>query len=247
MNYTVWLWNLLPTMDSGYSPDELFSRSKSAHANLYPARVWGSPLYILDARLQNGKKIPKWEKRSTTGIFMGFSLFRSSTISLSLNLTTGTVSPQFHAVHDEFFITTPSFGDSDMSALWDELNIFSRENDYEEDIDDFGNDIPSPVVSAECLDDDNFRERREQERLRFRRLYNQESNSVTTNDIIPFSPPSQPSPSTLPSTLPIFHELNQSLSLSQSPSFHVFTDINNPISSSSSEDLSVPSDTVPGE
>ena len=105
-------------MDSEYSPDELFSRSKSTHVNLNPARVWGTPLYVLDP-----------EKRSTTGIFMGFSLFRSSTISLSLNLTTGTVSPQFHAVHDKFFNTTPSFGDSDMSALWDELNIFSRKND----------------------------------------------------------------------------------------------------------------------
>ena len=64
-------------------------------------RVWGSPLYVLDPKLQDGKKIPKWEKRSTTGILMGFSPAHSSTVSLALNINTGSVTPQFHVIHDE--------------------------------------------------------------------------------------------------------------------------------------------------
>ena len=59
MTYAVWIWNRLPNIDSGYSPEELFSRSKSIHVELDRVRVWGSPLYIIDPRLQNGKKIPK--------------------------------------------------------------------------------------------------------------------------------------------------------------------------------------------
>ena len=121
MDYAVWLWNRLPTIDSGYSPEELFSRSQSTHVSLNRARVWGSPLYVLDPRLQDGKEILKWEKRSTAGMFMGFPPFHSSTVSLALNLTTGNVSPQFHVVHDELFTTAHNFGETNMSALWDNL------------------------------------------------------------------------------------------------------------------------------
>ena len=56
MTYAVWIWNRIPNIDSGYSPYEIFSRSKSTHVELNRVRVWGSPLYILDPRLQNGNK-----------------------------------------------------------------------------------------------------------------------------------------------------------------------------------------------
>ena len=51
MTYAVWIWNRIPNIDLGYSPEELFSRSKSTHVELNRVRVWGSPLYILDPRL----------------------------------------------------------------------------------------------------------------------------------------------------------------------------------------------------
>ena len=75
-------------------------------------------------------------------------------------------------IHDEFFTTTHIFGNSDMNSIWDELNIISRKNYWEQDIDNFGKHIPPPVVSAEWFDDDDLKVRREQERLCFRRLYN---------------------------------------------------------------------------
>ena len=146
---------------------------------------------------------------------MGFSPFHSSTISLALNLTTGNVSPQFHVVHDEFFTTAHNFGESNMNALWDELTIMSRENDWQQDFDDFGKEIFPPVVSAEWLDDDDLKERREHERQRFRRIYTREYNSVNTNDLNPVTPPlsSQTSHHTPPSSSPpTLHELNQSFS-----------------------------------
>ena len=61
MSYAVWIWNRMPNIDSGYSPEELFSRTKSTHVDINRTRVWGSPLYVLDPKLQDGKTIPKWE------------------------------------------------------------------------------------------------------------------------------------------------------------------------------------------
>ena len=83
----------MPNIDSGYSPEELFSRTKATYVDINWARVWGSPLYILAPRLQDGKNIPTWGKQSTTGIFMGFSLTHSSTVSLALNIKSGPVTP----------------------------------------------------------------------------------------------------------------------------------------------------------
>ena len=254
MDYAVWLWNRLPTIDSGYSPEELFSRSQSTHVSLNRARVWGSPLYVLDPRLQDGKEIPKWEKRSTAGMFMGFSPFHSSTVSLALNLTTGNVSPQFHVVHDELFTTAHNFGETNMSALWDKLTIISRENDWEQDFDDFGKYIPPPVISTEWLDDDNLKERREQERQRFRRIYSRESNSVNANDLTSVTPPfsSQNSHQSPPSlSHHTLHELNQSFSPSSSlqepTTNNESTEINNSLPSSPPVYLPTPTTTIPSE
>ena len=125
INYTVWFWNRLPTKDSGYSFEEILSHFKPTHVNLNIVSILGSPLYVLDPRLQDEKKIRKQEKRSITGIFIGFSPFNYSTISLALNITIGSVSSQFHVVYDELITTTHSFGDSNMNVLWDEVNIIS--------------------------------------------------------------------------------------------------------------------------
>ena len=114
MTYTTWVFNKLPHWKSGYSPEENFTRIKSNHVELNRARIWGSPLYILDPKLQNEQKIPKWDKRSTTGLFLGFFEHHSSTVSIVLNITTGSTTPQFNVVHYEFYI---------MIRLTPDLNI----------------------------------------------------------------------------------------------------------------------------
>jgi hypothetical protein len=65
-------------------------------------------VYVLDPKLQDGKKIPKWEPRSRRGKFLGVSPSLSSTIGLILNLRTGYVSPQYHVVYDDEFTTVPN-------------------------------------------------------------------------------------------------------------------------------------------
>ena len=73
--------------------------------------VWGAPTYMLDPRLQDGHKIPKFEPRSRKGLNLGWSPRHASTVPLVLNLQTGSVSPQFHVVIDDWFTTVSSDGD----------------------------------------------------------------------------------------------------------------------------------------
>ena len=107
-DYTVWVFNRLPSVDSGIAPNELWSRVQAHGTNMTCAHVFGCPVYILDASLQDGKKIPKWNPRACLGLFLGFSNLHSSQVPLVLNAATGHISPQFHVIFDDKFETLHS-------------------------------------------------------------------------------------------------------------------------------------------
>jgi hypothetical protein len=86
------------------SPIELFSKSP-VRPNLDHFQPFGCPVFVLDANMQSGKKIPKWQLRSRMGINLGISNQHARSIVLVLNLTTGHVSPQFHVKFDPKFQT----------------------------------------------------------------------------------------------------------------------------------------------
>jgi hypothetical protein len=69
------------------------------------AKVFGCPVYVLEPRFQDGKKIPKWEPRARRAQFLGFSKEHSSLSALVRNLRTSAVTPQFHFVADQRFET----------------------------------------------------------------------------------------------------------------------------------------------
>lgn len=111
MDYAVWLYNHIPRMDTGLSPIEMWSRSRymSASDILVNCKVWGCPVFVLEAKLRkDGVKIPKWAPRSRQGVFMGFSKYHSGLVGLILNQSTGSISAQFHCVYDDGFTTVPS-------------------------------------------------------------------------------------------------------------------------------------------
>jgi hypothetical protein len=62
-------------------------------------------MYILDNRLQAGQKISKWDARSRLAIYIGPSIHHASNVGLGLSMTTGLVSPAFHAFYDDKFQT----------------------------------------------------------------------------------------------------------------------------------------------
>ena len=60
MNYAVYLYNNMPKQDLRIIPLELFTSTKLDHAHLRRLHVWGCPAYVLDPKLQDGHKLPKW-------------------------------------------------------------------------------------------------------------------------------------------------------------------------------------------
>ena len=88
--------NSAPSLDTGISPIEMFTQVQIA-PKVKHAHTFGAPVYVLEERLQNqGGHVPKWDKRSNIGIYVGISPRHSRKVALVLNLETGHVSPQFH-------------------------------------------------------------------------------------------------------------------------------------------------------
>ena len=125
LSHAVHLWNNTPKQDTGVAPIEVFTSTTltpEALRNLHP---WGCPVYVLAPKLKDGKKIPKWEPRSRRGQYMGVSPMHASTVGLVRNLQTGSITPQFHVVYNDFFETVHA-EESEAPKEWGELLEFSR-------------------------------------------------------------------------------------------------------------------------
>jgi hypothetical protein len=59
VRHAVWLHNRLPNHVTGLTPMELLTGTRSDHRDLLRVHVWGCPVYVLNPKLQDGKKIPK--------------------------------------------------------------------------------------------------------------------------------------------------------------------------------------------
>ena len=134
MSYAIWVYNRLPSDGRGWTPEELWSRSKTHRSDLSRAHVFGCPVYVLDPRLQDGKKIPKWDSRARQGIFVGFSPDHSSLVPLVLNPRTQHISPQYHVIFDDAFSTAPSLcpvaeRDARFEQLFDTAEFFIEHDD----------------------------------------------------------------------------------------------------------------------
>ena len=66
------------------------------------------PVYVLYPKLQDGKKIPKWERGVRQAIFVGFSPDHSTNMHLVFNPRTQHIYPQYHVTFDVDFTTVPA-------------------------------------------------------------------------------------------------------------------------------------------
>jgi hypothetical protein len=113
---------------NGHTPDELFASLPTAsYIDITQFHPFGCPVYVLDARLQNGNKIPRWEPRSRVGVYLGHSPYHAQSVALVLNLSTGHVSPQYHLVFDDNFTTVPSLKLGTVPTNWPDLYSNNRE------------------------------------------------------------------------------------------------------------------------
>ena len=155
MSHAVHLYNHTPHRDSGVSPMELWTRTMSDHSALANSHPWGCPVYVLDPKLRGGQKIPKWSPRSKRGQYMGASPLHASTVGLVQNLQTGSITPQFHVVYDDFFETVHSGPDQEPPA-WEHLVTFERfRNELDPDDD--------TALSDDWLSPEELHDRRQQQ------------------------------------------------------------------------------------
>ena len=172
MDYAVWVFNRLPNLESGLSPNEIWSSTRASHDDFRRAHVFGCPVYVLEPKLQDGKKIPKWSPRARLGMFLGFSTLHSSLVPLVLNVKTGKISPQYHVIFDDKFETVPSLSDGqDLDEQWNHIFDVGCEAEFFLDLeyDDSGNVKTShlPDLDADWLDP---AQSMEESRLRSRRV-----------------------------------------------------------------------------
>jgi hypothetical protein len=104
LQYAAWLYNYTPKSNN-LAPIEIFTHLLTNCEFLRRAKVFGCPVYVLEPRLQDGKKIPKLEPRARRAQFLGFSKEHSSLSALVRNLRTNAIMPQFHFVTDQRFET----------------------------------------------------------------------------------------------------------------------------------------------
>ena len=134
VDHAVYLCNRIPDQKNKLSPLEHFTQTTVPnHHHLQRLHVFGCPVYVLNPKLQDGKKIPKWDRRSRRGIYLGVSPYHSSTVHLVLNPSTGKVSPQYHVIFDDTFSTV--FSDGAFSqAVWDSLLVSNVERHPDADV-----------------------------------------------------------------------------------------------------------------
>jgi hypothetical protein len=121
-DYLEWVFNRLPSLDSGIAPNELWSGVRAHGTDMTHAHVFGCPIYVLDASLQDGKKIPKRKPRACLGLFLGFSNLHLSQVPLVSNIATGHISSQFHVIFDDKFETMHSLpADKPLNMQWAQI------------------------------------------------------------------------------------------------------------------------------
>jgi hypothetical protein len=143
VQHAVFLHNLLPNPSNGLSPYECFTKTKIPTRRYQDLHPWGCPTYVLDSKIADGKKIPRWMPRSKRQVFVGFSPLHASSIPLVLNLETGAITPQFHVMFDDAFSSVSTsedqlpdfnsaawyklFGDSEFQYVLDDADVDDQE------------------------------------------------------------------------------------------------------------------------
>jgi len=125
IQHAEYLCNRILRTESGLSSGELFMRTVLNPLEFQQLPVWGCPAYVLDPKLQDGRKLPKWQSISRRGQYVGKSPKHLSTVHLVRNLSTGSIGPQYHLVFDNWFETIHVTGD-EPPPQWEFLLDHSR-------------------------------------------------------------------------------------------------------------------------
>jgi hypothetical protein len=128
-------------------------------------------VYVLEAKLQNDQKLPKWNRRACLGQFVGFLDKHSSMVANVRHLTTGYISPQFHVIFDNLFETVncTSVDDRVVESICNGLFQRNQELYAEDELNEAGNIIYQPPPLHEVWLDEAGRRQGNKDRIRQRR------------------------------------------------------------------------------
>ncbi len=146
VKHLVWVYNCVLNVRLGLTPLELITRERSDYKDLLCCHVWGCPVFVLEAKLQNDQKLPKWNQWAKMGQFVGFSDKHSSLVANVRHLSTNFISPQFQVVFDDLFETV-NRTDVDkpvIKSICQDLFQLNRDCFAEEELDKVGNIIYQP-------------------------------------------------------------------------------------------------------
>ncbi len=101
IDYALWVFNRLPNLVNSLSPNKIWSSCCAPTEEFNQSHVFGCLVYVLNAALQDGQKLPQWAPRACLGIFLGFSSLYSSQVPIVMNVDTGKISLQFHVIFDD--------------------------------------------------------------------------------------------------------------------------------------------------
>ncbi len=116
VKHAIWLHNCILNHLFGFKPLKLLTKTKGSHCGLLCTHVWGCPIYVIDPKLQDGQKIPKWNRWSRLGQFLGFSNTDASLVANVCHLSTGYIYLQYHLIFDfdDWFEIVPVTGNDDL-------------------------------------------------------------------------------------------------------------------------------------
>jgi hypothetical protein len=106
--------------DLGKPPHHLFIGNKAPWI-MEDFCVFGSPVFVLDKKLQDGDSLAKWKAHSWLGIYVGQSLVHSGNVLVIYNPWTTHISPQFHVVFHDHFSTVTSHPSEFSDAFFERL------------------------------------------------------------------------------------------------------------------------------
>jgi hypothetical protein len=120
VTYATHVYNTTPK--DGVCPADIFFGSALPRHRLMDLHVSGCPVYVLDPKIQQGQKLPRWAPTSKIGMFLGLSQQHAREVPLVLNIGTGSITTQFHVVFDDLFTTVPSIErENEAPEHWAEL------------------------------------------------------------------------------------------------------------------------------
>ena len=146
VQHTTYLHNNIPNPTTGLSPNDLFTQMRFDADKVHDLHVWGCPVYVLDKKISEGNKLPRWTPCSHRGVYMETSPLHSSSVPLVLNPSSGAITPQFHLVFNDWFgsiAVSPDDLPDFNSDEWTKMFGYSSFQFLPDD----GNEEPSPDTS----------------------------------------------------------------------------------------------------